>query len=154
YVFKITGSLGSFTYIHDLKIRGTSVSSPATSKPAIYCKSTGVATDFLRFERVAVELINSDGIYIDGDNPGPPGGGTVDGLTIRDCNSLFNNGRGIFLQDVTDGYILGTETNGNAKAEPRRDSRRLHSLRGWGHGTTEQVLPRGPRAGGPDGLGA
>src|SRR5262245_40088488 len=39
------------------------------------------------------------------------------------------------------------------KAEPRRDSRRLHTLRGWGHGTKEQVLPGGPRAGGPHGPG-
>ena len=28
-------------------------------------------------------------------------------------------------------------------SEPRRDSRRLQSLRGWGHGQSEQVLPRG-----------
>ena len=27
--------------------------------------------------------------------------------------------------------------------EPPRDSRRLHQLRGWSHGTTEQVLARG-----------
>lgn len=26
--------------------------------------------------------------------------------------------------------------------EPRRDSRRLHLLRGWGHGTSKQVLAR------------
>ena len=38
--------------------------------------------------------------------------------------------------------------------EPRRDSRRLHSLRGWGHGTTEQVLPRGSGPGSSDGPGA
>jgi hypothetical protein len=36
-------------------------------------------------------------------------------------------------------------------AEARRDSRRLHSLRGWGHGTTEQVFPGGSRAIGTDG---
>jgi hypothetical protein len=43
--------------------------------------------------------------------------------------------------------------SGERQIEPRRVSRRLHSLRGWGHGTTEPVFPRGPRAGGPDGSG-
>jgi hypothetical protein len=37
------------------------------------------------------------------------------------------------------------------KVEPRRDSRRLQSLRGWGHGQTEQVFPRGAEPGGADG---
>jgi hypothetical protein len=30
-----------------------------------------------------------------------------------------------------------------AYCEPPRDSRRLHYLRGWGYGKTEQVLARG-----------
>lgn len=38
--------------------------------------------------------------------------------------------------------------------EPPRDSRRLHFLRGWGHGTSKQVLARGTGSGGSDGLGA
>lgn len=35
------------------------------------------------------------------------------------------------------------QKNGVANPEPPRDSRRLHQLRGWGHGTTEQVLAGG-----------
>src|SRR5574342_1081726 len=38
--------------------------------------------------------------------------------------------------------------------EPPRLSRRPHILRGWGHGTSEQVLTGGAGAGGPDGDGA
>src|SRR5438067_960184 len=38
--------------------------------------------------------------------------------------------------------------------EPHRDSRRLHSLRGWSHGPNQQVLPRDQRASGPNGAGA
>jgi hypothetical protein len=40
------------------------------------------------------------------------------------------------------------------QGEASRVSRRLHSLRGWGHGKTEQVLPRGPGRCGTDGAGA
>jgi hypothetical protein len=39
-------------------------------------------------------------------------------------------------------------------SEPRRDSRRLHSLRGWRHDKTQQVFPGGPGPGGADGPGA
>jgi uncharacterized protein (DUF362 family) len=42
----------------------------------------------------------------------------------------------------------------NMTGEPCRVCRRLHSLRGWSHGTYKQVFPRGPRAGGSDGLRA
>ena len=42
----------------------------------------------------------------------------------------------------------------NYACEPPRVSRRLHSLRGWSHGQTRQVLPGSARAGGPDGAGA
>jgi hypothetical protein len=42
----------------------------------------------------------------------------------------------------------------NLDSEPRRDCRRLQSLRGWSHGTNKQVFPRGPRASGPAGLRA
>ena len=38
--------------------------------------------------------------------------------------------------------------------ESPRDCRRLHSLRGWGHVTTKQIFPRGPRASRPDGVRA
>ncbi len=36
--------------------------------------------------------------------------------------------------------------------EPPRDCWRLQSLRGWSHGTTTQIFPRGPRACRPDGF--
>ena len=35
------------------------------------------------------------------------------------------------------------DINSKKWCEPPRDSRRLHQLRGWSHGTTEQVLARG-----------
>jgi hypothetical protein len=38
--------------------------------------------------------------------------------------------------------------------EPPRDCRRLNSLRGWRHGKTKQVLPRGAGTSGSDGAGA
>ncbi len=41
-----------------------------------------------------------------------------------------------------------------ALGEPPRVCRRLHSLRGWGHGTKKQVFPRGTRAGGSNGVRA
>src|SRR5207245_11773028 len=41
-----------------------------------------------------------------------------------------------------------------AHVEPPRVYRRLHSLRGWGHGETEPVFPGGARASGADGVRA
>jgi len=49
----------------------------------------------------------------------------------------------------------GTETKTFKEAtEPPRDCRRLHSLRGWGHETKNQILPRGSRAVRSDGIRA
>ena len=38
--------------------------------------------------------------------------------------------------------------------EPPRDFRRLHFLRGWGHGKTKQILTRGQRTSSTDGVRA
>ena len=46
---------------------------------------------------------------------------------------------------------LGGGFLGLAVGEPRRDCRRLHSLRGWGHGTKEQVFPGDPGSHGGNG---
>jgi len=41
-----------------------------------------------------------------------------------------------------------SQVGAQASCEPPRVSRRLHSLRGWGHGNAKQVLAGGPGAGG------
>ena len=46
------------------------------------------------------------------------------------------------------------EAGRRCPTEPRRISRRLHSLRGWGHDQTKQVLPRSAGPYRPDGPGA
>jgi hypothetical protein len=43
-------------------------------------------------------------------------------------------------------------TNDSGSAEPPRDSRRLHFLRGWSHEHDEEVLTGGQGAGGSAGL--
>ena len=40
----------------------------------------------------------------------------------------------------------------NSRAEPPRDSRRLHFLRGWSHEYIEEVFPGSPGTCGPAGL--
>src|SRR5947199_8354893 len=45
-------------------------------------------------------------------------------------------------------------SNAKKQNEPRRVSRRLHTLRGWGHGETEPVFPGGAGASGADGVRA
>jgi hypothetical protein len=58
--------------------------------------------------------------------------------------SKSNGGNGHFYEIVPGNYSWTA-----AQAEPPRDCRRLHFLRGWSHGTTKQILPRGPRTGSP-----
>jgi hypothetical protein len=40
------------------------------------------------------------------------------------------------------GEAFGVDMRSGYTIEPRRDSRRLHLLRGWGHGTSKQILAR------------
>jgi hypothetical protein len=49
---------------------------------------------------------------------------------------------------------LAVTAHHNNWTESLRVYRRFHSLRGWSHGKKQQVSPRGPRAGCPDGVRA
>jgi hypothetical protein len=53
-----------------------------------------------------------------------------------------------------DAILTRVRRDNHGQLEPHRVCRRLHYLRGWGHGETKQVFPRGSRAGGADGSGA
>jgi Ice-binding-like len=66
----------------------------------------------------------------------PPG--TVSG-TIHAGDSAAAQGQ----SDLTVAYNNAAGRSTDVVSEPPRDSRRLHNLRGWGHGKTEQVLARG-----------
>src|SRR5438105_11053969 len=70
-----------------------------------------------------------------------------------------SKGAGLLIIDTVSQFarLSGDRENNSGdqlEAEPRRDSRRLHSLRGWGHGTNQQVFPGGPGSCGADGPGA
>ena len=52
---------------------------------------------------------------------------------------------------VDETVVAGVTESRGSKSEPPRDCRRLHSLRGWGHVTKNQVFPRSPRTSGSDG---
>src|SRR5574342_585166 len=71
--------------------------------------------------------------------------------------SLFTYGNvGSHGQPERSGWAMGSQLTG-ARAgsrEPLRLSRRLHSLRGWGHGESKQVFPGGARASSADGVRA
>ncbi len=63
----------------------------------------------------------------------------------------------VVIHHVTKMFQDGLEVNPATDfraLEPPRDCRRLHSLGGWSDGSAKQVLGRGARAGGPDGVGA
>ena len=55
---------------------------------------------------------------------------------------------------LLDLYILCALGLPNTRYEPPRDFRRLHFLRGWGHGKTKQILTRGQRTSSTDGVRA
>ena len=56
-----------------------------------------------------------------------------------------------FGESVSDVAVVEYEefSELTSRSDPHRVFRRLHSLRGWRHGKTKQILPGGPRAGGP-----
>jgi hypothetical protein len=70
---------------------------------------------------------------------------------------MYSSGVGVPQDDVAAlQWFRRAAEQGDANAELNlgheapRDSRRLHSLRGWSHGQTRQVPPRSARAGGPE----
>ena len=69
----------------------------------------------------------------------------VNCVVFRDL--VFENG---VVHEATDDWYVPAK-NGS---ESPRVYRRLHFLRGWGHGQTKQVLTRGSATGGSDGVGA
>ncbi len=106
-VFKIQAG-GNGAYIHDLKIRGIGYANVDKAMAAIVCDSVGRVTDTLRFARVAVVGTGGHGLYLDGKSTG-----LINNVSINDCQFIANYGAGVFLQDVTAGYMLGIATNAN-----------------------------------------
>ena len=60
------------------------------------------------------------------------------------------------MLNEVDGYLSrhGIRDFKIRQSEPPRDFRRLHFLRGWGHGKTKQILTRGQRTSSTDGVRA
>ena len=115
-VFVISPHVGSFVYIHDLKIRGLVLPHTDLTKAAIYCYSKNALTDTLRFERIAIVNTSGHGIYLDADVDSATSTGSINTVSIRDCHAIGNHGTGILLQDVTLGYLVGVIANDNQQA--------------------------------------
>jgi len=86
--------------------------------------------------------------------------------TVESCElqpvavTEYGESEDLLCQSAMTGYLAaaqsgktGSETGPKEEGtEPPRDCRRPNSLRGWRHGKTKQVLPRGAGASSADGV--
>ncbi|HET9216480.1 MAG TPA: hypothetical protein VFR18_05850 [Terriglobia bacterium] len=87
-------------YIHDLTIGQTINPTAQPNSDGIYCLTSatvsppGVAQVSLRLARLRIANMGNDGIHLEGVNAGAA---ALQGVSIEDCTSHFNKGRGLYI---------------------------------------------------------